>query len=110
MESDYGKIITTVTTNEQNGTKIVQHTCTICGESKPTKYKIKPHISSHNQLQKHTDIYFPYCPELFKDLQTLNRHLHINNICTTIKGKLLDNAINWKQVWKDICERNKFAT
>ena len=53
-----------------------------------TKYKIKPNISRmRNQLGKHSDLNCPYCREIFKCLQTLNRHIYINKTCKVIKAK-----------------------
>ena len=64
----------------------------------------------HNQLEKHENLNCSYCQELFKDLQTLNRHIYINKTCKTIKKRIIENNIDWKQVWKDICLKNKLIS
>ena len=45
---------------------------------KAEKYNVKPHISrKRHELEKRDGLDAPYCPEGFKDLQTINRHLYI---------------------------------
>ena len=87
------------------------HKCAKIGYifERPRKYQIKPHISRiHNNINKHESLNCPYCPRNFKGLQTLNRHLYIDKVCKAIKLTILNNTINWKQVWNDICNRNNY--
>merc|ERR1712112_796449 len=71
MENDYGRIKTTKETDETTGEIKTTHTCMECGVQKSTQFKIKPHIAHHGNIGKHKDLTCPYCPETFKDLQTL---------------------------------------
>ena len=78
MGTDYGRITTINRTNAETGVIEKMHKCNLCIFERDSKYKIKPHLSSvHNQLEKHEDLNCPYCKELSKTLQTLNRHIYI---------------------------------
>ena len=110
MENDYGKIITTTTTDKITNEILTKHTCVKCGRNEPTHIQIKGHITAIkcSDLEKREYIDCPYCPENFKDLQTLNRHIYINKTCKSIKNKIKKNEhIEWKNVWKDICNKNR---
>ena len=76
----------------------IKRICAICGGRRSAKARIKPPISPHNEVGKQSDLSCTYCPEIFREIQTLSRHLYINKICRKIKQKIQENDINWKQV------------
>ena len=79
MENGYGRIVNTKEINNNTGLLETKHTWAKFGFQRPTRNKIKPHIARmHIEAEKHKDIDFPYYPGNFKDLQPLNRHVHIN--------------------------------
>ena len=69
-------------------------------ETKTDENRIKhTHISARSELEKRSGLDFTCCAEIFKGLQTLNRHQYQQNICENYKLE--------KKVWEDICDKNK---
>ena len=109
MGNDYGGVITTKSTNVTANIEETIRSCVICNEQWPKLKQIKPHIArKHDEFGKHEYLNCPQCPGNFKDLQTLNRNIYINKVCDVIKLKINDNTIDWEEVWKDICKKNKY--
>ena len=104
MEIDYGriKIYNTTNTYDEN-IRILK--CLTCLYESIKKSSIKIHLArKHNELQIHHNVKCPYCPKSFIDLGSLNTHLYRKQNCSYIKENILFN--DWRQTWKDICEKN----
>jgi len=110
-EIDYGRIKTYQIYDEHNQKWVKEHVCQNCGFSREKKIGILVHLArKHNELGKHYDLNWLYCPGIFRTLQSLNRHLR-KPTCKIIKQKrhelTLFGTLDWIKVWNDICQTNR---
>ena len=86
-EVDYGRIKTYHIYDEINQNWPKEHMCLSCGFTREKKIGILVHLARmRNDLETHYDLTCPYCPGIFRTLQSLNRHLR-KPTCKYIKRK-----------------------
>ena len=103
METDYGGIRMQIEINNDIETRYL--ICLMCNYHNVTKCGIKVHLArKHNELLIRYDLKCPFCPKIYKDLGSINRHLYKKQQCPHIKENL--NNIHWPDVWKQICSIN----
>ena len=75
-EAEYGRLKTYHIYNNELNVWGKEHVCTTCSSTRQTKIGILVHLArTRNNLEEHYDLLCPYCPGLFRTLQSLNRHL-----------------------------------
>ena len=104
METDYGRIRIQIDIGDNIETRY--RICLICNYHNLEKGGIKVHLArKHNELLlKHYDVRRPFCPETYRDLGSISRHLYKKTQCDFVRNIKL--FIDRGEVWNDICLNN----